>query len=215
MADDPSIPISAEDSPSVILELIYRLKIKDVMTTALIAAKRDIGLRLDVEQYVRPINFRPGALTFEAAPGAPGNLAGRLVRFLKEHTGQPWLVAAEGGGGAERRGVEGVGAPVQGDEAAARRPGGRGEPDHGEAVGAKGGHGDLHKWKTPGAITSSKAGRGPPGGLRREDRTWPRPRQGKSDHQPCRRLKIRRRRCIVPGECPGRRGGVGGRSGGM
>jgi len=36
-----------------------------------------------------------------AAPGAPGNLAGRLVRFLKEHTGQPWLVAAEGGGGAE------------------------------------------------------------------------------------------------------------------
>lgn len=71
----------------------------DVM--ALIAAKRDIGLRLDVEQYVRPINFRPGAVTFEAAPGAPGNLAGRLVRFLKEHTGQPWLVAAEGGGGAE------------------------------------------------------------------------------------------------------------------
>ncbi|AVG21502.1 DNA polymerase III subunit gamma/tau [Caulobacter vibrioides] len=71
----------------------------DVM--ALIAAKRDIGLRLDVEQYVRPINFRPGALTFEAAPGAPGNLAGRLVRFLKEHSGQPWLVAAEGGGGAE------------------------------------------------------------------------------------------------------------------
>ncbi|ENZ83360.1 MULTISPECIES: DNA polymerase III subunit gamma/tau [Caulobacter] len=71
----------------------------DVM--ALIAAKRDIGLRLDVEQYVRPISFRPGAITFEAAPGAPGNLAGRLVRFLKEHTGQPWLVAAEGGGGAE------------------------------------------------------------------------------------------------------------------
>jgi len=71
----------------------------DVM--ALIAAKRDIGLRLDAEQYIRPISFRPGAITFEAAPGAPGNLAGRLVRFLKEHTGQPWLVAAEGGGGAE------------------------------------------------------------------------------------------------------------------
>ncbi|KQV62480.1 MULTISPECIES: DNA polymerase III subunit gamma/tau [unclassified Caulobacter] len=68
---------------------------------ALIAARRDIGLRLDVEQYVRPISFRPGAITFEAAPGAPGNLAGRLVRALKEWTGQPWLVAAEGGGGAE------------------------------------------------------------------------------------------------------------------
>jgi DNA polymerase-3 subunit gamma/tau len=29
------------------------------------------------------------------------NLAGRLVSRLKEWTGQPWLVAAEGGGGAE------------------------------------------------------------------------------------------------------------------
>ena len=68
---------------------------------ALIEAKRDIGLRLDVERFVRPISFRPGAITFEPAPGAPSNLAGRLVSRLKEWTGQPWLVAAEGGGGAE------------------------------------------------------------------------------------------------------------------
>ena len=33
----------------------------------------------------------------EPAPGAPANLAGRLVAKLKEWTGQPWLVAAEGG----------------------------------------------------------------------------------------------------------------------
>jgi DNA polymerase-3 subunit gamma/tau len=50
---------------------------------------------------MRPIAFRPGAITFEPAPGAPANLAGRLVAKLKEWTGQPWLVAAEGGGGAE------------------------------------------------------------------------------------------------------------------
>jgi DNA polymerase-3 subunit gamma/tau len=68
---------------------------------ALIELKRDIGLRLDVERFVRPISFRPGAFTFEPAPGAPSNLAGRLVSRLKEWTGQPWLVAAEGGGGAE------------------------------------------------------------------------------------------------------------------
>jgi DNA polymerase-3 subunit gamma/tau len=67
----------------------------------LIDARRDIGLKLDVERFVRPISFRPGAITFEAAPGAPPNLAGRLVARLKEWTGQPWLVAAEGGGGAE------------------------------------------------------------------------------------------------------------------
>jgi DNA polymerase-3 subunit gamma/tau len=68
---------------------------------ALIDARRDVTLKLDVEQFVRLISFRPGAITFEAAPGAPANLAGRLVSRLKEWTGQPWLVAAEGTGGAE------------------------------------------------------------------------------------------------------------------
>ena len=67
----------------------------------LVDARREIGLKLDVERYMRPIAFRPGAITFEPAPGAPANLAGRLVAKLKEWTGQPWLVAAEGGGGAE------------------------------------------------------------------------------------------------------------------
>ncbi|HZC15748.1 MAG TPA: DNA polymerase III subunit gamma/tau [Caulobacteraceae bacterium] len=67
----------------------------------LIEARRDISLKLDVDRFMRPISFRPGAITFEPAPGAPANLAGRLVARLKEWTGQPWLVAAEGGGGAE------------------------------------------------------------------------------------------------------------------
>ncbi|MGI8841242.1 MAG: DNA polymerase III subunit gamma/tau [Caulobacteraceae bacterium] len=68
---------------------------------ALIDARRDIGLKLDVAKYLRPISFRPGAVVFEPAPGAPANLAQRLVMRLKEWTGQTWLVAAEGGGGAE------------------------------------------------------------------------------------------------------------------
>jgi DNA polymerase-3 subunit gamma/tau len=50
---------------------------------------------------VRPISFRPGAIEYEPAPGAPANLAQRLVGRLKEWTGQPWLIAAQGGGGAE------------------------------------------------------------------------------------------------------------------
>ena len=68
---------------------------------ALIDQRRDVGLKLDVEKYLRPISFRAGAVVFEPAPGAPSNLAQRLVARLKEWTGQPWLVAAEGGGGAE------------------------------------------------------------------------------------------------------------------
>ncbi len=40
-----SIPISPTDSPNVILEMIFRLKVKDVMTTEVITARRDDSLR--------------------------------------------------------------------------------------------------------------------------------------------------------------------------
>ncbi len=50
---------------------------------------------------MRPIAFRPGAITFEPVEGAPANLAGRLVSRLKEWTGQSWVLIAEGSGGAE------------------------------------------------------------------------------------------------------------------
>ena len=68
---------------------------------ALIAAKRDIGLKLDVDRFVRLVAFRPGALEFEPAPKCPPDLAKRLSMRLREWTGQTWLVAAQGGGGAE------------------------------------------------------------------------------------------------------------------
>ncbi|HEX3700199.1 MAG TPA: DNA polymerase III subunit gamma/tau [Phenylobacterium sp.] len=68
---------------------------------ALIDARRDISLKLDVERFVRPISFRPGAIEYEPAPGAPRDLAQRLVARLKEWTGERWLIAAQGGGGAE------------------------------------------------------------------------------------------------------------------
>ena len=67
----------------------------------LIADKRDIGLRTDVEQYVRLIAFKPGAITFELAPRAPADLVRRLSLRLREWTGKPWLIATEGTGGAE------------------------------------------------------------------------------------------------------------------
>ena len=72
---------------------------EDVMQ--LIEARREVSLKLDVERFVRPISFRPGAITFELAPGAPTDLQQRLVQRLKAWTGQPWLTVVEGGGGAE------------------------------------------------------------------------------------------------------------------
>ncbi len=67
----------------------------------LIQTKRDIGLLMDVQRFVRPISFRPGAIEFEPAPRAPADLTRRLALKLKEWTGQTWLVATSGGGGAE------------------------------------------------------------------------------------------------------------------
>jgi DNA polymerase-3 subunit gamma/tau len=68
---------------------------------ALIEQRRDITLRLDVERFVRPISFRPGAIEYEPAPGAPRDLAQRLVGRLRDWTGERWMVVAQGGGGAE------------------------------------------------------------------------------------------------------------------
>jgi len=67
----------------------------------LIDRKRDITLKLDVERFVRPISVRPGAIEYEPAPGAPRDLAQRLVGRLREWTGERWLISAQGGGGAE------------------------------------------------------------------------------------------------------------------
>jgi CBS domain-containing protein/anti-sigma regulatory factor (Ser/Thr protein kinase) len=58
------IPISTVDSPSVVLELIYQLKIKDVMTTAVISAVKTDSLRhiqaLMKENYITGIPIVEG-----------------------------------------------------------------------------------------------------------------------------------------------------------
>jgi DNA polymerase-3 subunit gamma/tau len=66
----------------------------DVMQ--LIDAKRDVTLKLDVERYVRLVDFKPGVIAFE--PGAPANLPQRLSGRLKEWTGQPWMMDIQTGG---------------------------------------------------------------------------------------------------------------------
>ncbi|HYE42410.1 MAG TPA: DNA polymerase III subunit gamma/tau, partial [Caulobacteraceae bacterium] len=67
----------------------------------LIGERRDIGLKMDVERFVRLVSFRPGAIEFEPVPNTPPDLTRRLSARLKEWTGQTWLIAAQGGGGAE------------------------------------------------------------------------------------------------------------------
>ncbi|HEV2364466.1 MAG TPA: DNA polymerase III subunit gamma/tau [Caulobacteraceae bacterium] len=68
---------------------------------ALIDARRDVALKLDVERRFRLVSFRAGAIVFEPTEDAPPDLAQRLASRLKFWTGQTWLVAAETGGGGE------------------------------------------------------------------------------------------------------------------
>ena len=65
---------------------------------ALIEAKRDVTLKLDVERYVRPIEVKPGQFRFALAEGAPANLPQRLSGKLKEWTGRPWMMDIATGG---------------------------------------------------------------------------------------------------------------------
>jgi DNA polymerase III subunit gamma/tau len=64
-------------------------------------SRREITLKLDVERFLKLVSFRQGAIEFEPAQGCPSNLAQRLSARLKDWTGQPWLVAAQGTGGAD------------------------------------------------------------------------------------------------------------------
>ena len=56
---------------------------------------------MDVQRYVRPVAFKPGAITYESLDGAPMDLARKLASRLKDWTGRTWLIAANGQGGGE------------------------------------------------------------------------------------------------------------------
>jgi len=58
-----------------------------------------IGLKSDIKRYVRPIRFKPGAITFEPAEGAPVSLTGKIVTAIKDLTGELWIVSPETSGG--------------------------------------------------------------------------------------------------------------------
>ncbi|BCP56192.1 DNA polymerase III subunit gamma/tau [Kaistia sp. 32K] len=60
---------------------------------AYVGLKRDIPLKLALEQQVKPIRFEPGLLEFEPTEDAPRTLAQDLGRKLTDWTGDRWVVA--------------------------------------------------------------------------------------------------------------------------
>ena len=59
---------------------------------ALVAEKRDIKLKTDLERFVRPVRMSPGKLEIALEPKAPQTIAGELSRKLEGWTGQRWMV---------------------------------------------------------------------------------------------------------------------------
>ncbi len=91
LSAQPSVrPVSRSEGAAVLQTF------EDVV--ALIDAKRDVTLKLDVERFVRLVDFKPGVISFEPAPGAPANLSQRLSGRLREWTGQRWMMDLQVGG---------------------------------------------------------------------------------------------------------------------
>jgi DNA polymerase-3 subunit gamma/tau len=66
---------------------------------ALIRARRDVSLLVEVETGVRLVRYAPGRIEFEPAETAPPDLAARLAQRLQLWTGARWGVAVVGSGG--------------------------------------------------------------------------------------------------------------------
>ncbi|MBI1250477.1 MAG: DNA polymerase III subunit gamma/tau [Alphaproteobacteria bacterium] len=77
---------------------------------ALAAAQRNLTLEVELEKYVRLARFSPGEITFQPAPGMPDDFPRRVMRFLKDATGEAWVVRPDAEDGvqslAEKRAQE-------------------------------------------------------------------------------------------------------------
>ena len=67
---------------------------------AMLSARGEKTLAAWLRQGAHLVRIEPGRLEFRAGPGLPGDLPGRLVDALQEHTGQRWVVSVTGDGGA-------------------------------------------------------------------------------------------------------------------
>ncbi|UVC09569.1 DNA polymerase III subunit gamma/tau [Rhizobium sp. TH2] len=61
--------------------------------------KRDMVLKAQLRQFVRPVRMEPGKLEFALSPDAPKSIANDLFSRLKEWTGVTWQVSVVSGPG--------------------------------------------------------------------------------------------------------------------
>jgi len=63
--------------------------------------RRDVTLKVALEQHVRPVRFEPGKIEIDLTPRAPENIAHDLSRRLLEWTGERWMVGIAAGKGGQ------------------------------------------------------------------------------------------------------------------
>ena len=67
---------------------------------ALVRARRDMALLVEIENGVRLVKYAPGHIEFEPADGTAPEFPARLGERLRAWTGARWLVSVTGSGGA-------------------------------------------------------------------------------------------------------------------
>jgi DNA polymerase-3 subunit gamma/tau len=94
VARAPETLPAAEAAPTA---LARYATFEDVL--ALIRARRDVALLIEVEKGVRLVRYAPGRIEFEPADAAAPDLAARLGQRLQSWTGARWGVSVVGTGG--------------------------------------------------------------------------------------------------------------------
>jgi len=89
-------PVSAPQAAPTPESTVMLSSIEDLVNAI---PDAQIGLKSDIKRYVRPIRFKPGAISFQPAEGAPVSLTGKIVSAIKDITGELWIVSPETSGG--------------------------------------------------------------------------------------------------------------------
>ncbi len=84
-----------ETAPLSSSEPMARLQNLDDLV-ALLNARREMQLCAHVRRCVRLVSFRQGAIVFEPEPDAPTDLTQQLTKFLRDQTGETWLISLDG-----------------------------------------------------------------------------------------------------------------------
>ncbi len=96
--DDPGISIdkAPSDAPSS-----RELPATFEKVVELVESRRAMMLANQLRRDVHLVSFEPGRIEFRPSPSAAGNLAQDLGKFLREETGERWMVTLSQDGGAE------------------------------------------------------------------------------------------------------------------